>query len=300
MSRSPAWAKPLLLLAAAIWGFAFVAQRAGMEHIGPFTFNSIRFIVGGLALTPFLRFASLAKGRSNVPESNAGAIRAGLLAGVVLFAGASLQQAGIVHTTAGKAGFVTGLYVIFVPILGLLWRQRPGAIPWLGAGVAVVGLYLLCVTQTLALGHGDTLVLLGAICWAVHVLVVGHYSPRVGPLRLAIVQFLVCGCLSLVSATIWETVTWAGLRGAALPLLYGAFFSVGIAFTLQVIAQEDVPPTHTAIILSLETAFAALGGWLLLGEVLSARAILGCLLMFIGIIVSQLDPRGKHPEPPVP
>lgn len=300
MSRLSAWAKPLLLLAAAIWGFAFVAQRAGMEHIGPFTFNSIRFSVGGLALLPFLRFTSLAKGGWDVPMSNAGAIRAGLLAGLVLFAGASLQQAGIVYTTAGKAGFVTGLYVIMVPVLGLLWRQRPGTITWLGAAVALVGLYFLCITGGLTLGRGDTLVLLGAICWAVHVLIVGHYSARVGPLRLAVVQFLVCGCLSIAGAAIWEVVTWAGLRGAVLPLLYGAFFSVGIAFTLQVIAQKDVPPTHTAIILSLETAFAALGGWLLLGEVLTTRAILGCLLMFIGIIVSQLDPRGKHPESPVP
>lgn len=297
MSHSPLWARALLLLTSAIWGFAFVAQRAGMAHVGPFTFNSIRFLLGALTLVPFLRIRRLSAGNADPPWPRRRVLGAVFVSGTVLFAGASLQQTGIVYTTAGRAGFITGLYVIMVPILGLLWRHHPGLPTWIGAVLAVAGLYLLSVQEGFAVAKGDFLVLLGAVAWAVHVLVVDHYVRAVGPLRLAFLQFLICGLWSLVVALVAEPVTWRGIEGAALPLLYGGFLSVGTAFTLQVVAQEHVVPSHAAIIMSLETVFAALGGWLFLHEMLSGRALAGCALMLAGIVISQLRFRTTAPIP---
>ncbi len=297
MPYSPLWARALLLLTSAIWGFAFVAQRAGMAHVGPFTFNSIRFLLGALTLLPFLRIRRLSAGSADPPWSRPRVLGAVFISGTVLFAGASLQQTGIVYTSAGKAGFITGLYVIMVPILGLFWRHRPGLPTWLGAVLAVAGLYLLSVQEDLTIAKGDLLVLLGAVAWAVHVLVVDHYVRAVGPLRLAFQQFLVCGLWSLAAALVTESITWRGIEGATLPLLYGGFLSVGTAFTLQVVAQEHVVPSHAAIIMSLETVFAVLGGWLLLHEMLSARALAGCALMLVGIVISQLRFRTTAPIP---
>ena len=212
----------------------------------------------------------------------------GLLAGLVLFAGASLQQVGIVYTTAGKAGFVTGLYVVIVPLLGLLWGQRTPGMTWAGAVLAAVGLYLLTVTDGFTLAEGDGLVLVGAFFWAAHVLLIGRLSGRyVEPVLLACLQFSVCAVLSLIVALATEPVTLQGLEAAALPILYGGLLSVGVAYTLQVVAQRDAPPAHAAIILSLETVFAVLAGWLWLNETLTERGLFGCGLMFAGMLLSQ-------------
>ncbi len=290
-------AEILLLLAAIIWGFAFVAQRMGMDHIGPFTYNGVRFLLGALSLAPLLWL-----GRRTAPLLDPGAKRltlaGSLLAGLILFAGASLQQIGLIYTTAGKAGFITGLYVVIVPLLGLLWGQRTPWGTWLGALLAIFGLYLLTMSDRLALGEGDGLVLIGALFWAGHVLVIGWLAGRrVDPVLLACLQFIVCAVLSLAVALVSEPITLTGLRGATLPILYGGLLSVGVAYTLQVVAQRDAPPTHAAIILSLETVFAALGGWLLLNEVLAERGLLGCGLMFVGMLLSQLA-LGKAAPPP--
>jgi len=212
----------------------------------------------------------------------------GALAGLVLFMGASLQQVGLVHTTAGNAGFITGLYVVIVPLLGLFWRQRPDLGTWIGALLAAAGLYLLSVTAAFEIAFGDLLVLVGAFFWAAHVLIIGWLSPRIESIQLACIQFAVCSLLSLITAAALETMTLQGLMGAALPILYGGLLSVGVAYTLQVVAQRDARPAHAAIILSLESVFAALGGWLLLGELLSARALAGCSLMMAGMLLSQL------------
>ncbi|MDS4040007.1 MAG: DMT family transporter [Candidatus Competibacter sp.] len=290
-------AELLLLLAAVIWGFAFVAQRVGMEHVGPFTYNGIRFVLGALSLLPLLWLGR----RSAAPVGPGGwrsILGGGLLAGSILFAGASLQQVGIVHTTAGKAGFITGLYVVIVPVLGLLWGHRTPWSTWAGAALAVAGLYLLTLTDELTLAEGDRLVLFGALFWAGHVLVIGWLSGRrVEPVLLACLQFIVCAVLSLAVAVATEPITASGLWGGALPILYGGLLSVGVAYTLQVVAQRDAPPAHAAIILSLETGFAALGGWLLLNENLSGRGLIGCALMFAGMLLSQLG-LGKAAPPP--
>jgi drug/metabolite transporter (DMT)-like permease len=292
-------AEMLLLLAAIIWGFAFVAQRVGMDHVGPFTYNGVRFMLGALSLLPLLWL-----GRRSAPIV-AGDWRpilgGGLLAGLILFAGASLQQVGIVYTTAGKAGFITGLYVVIVPLLGLLWGHRTPWSTWIGAALALAGLYLLTLTDDLTLAEGDGLVLIGALFWAAHVLVIGWLSGRhIEPVLLACLQFVVCAVLSLATAAATETVTLAGLWGGAMPILYGGLLSVGVAYTLQVVAQRDAPPAHAAIILSLETVFAALGGWLLLDEILSGRGLLGCALMFAGMLLSQLGLGRAAPPPTEP
>jgi drug/metabolite transporter (DMT)-like permease len=286
----------LLLLTAAIWGLAFVAQRVGMEHVGPFTYNAVRFALGSLSLVPLI-LARSARARTaprqGLPAAG-GAVRplnvlpAGLLAGGVLFFGASLQQIGLVYTTAGKAGFITGLYVVLVPIAGLLWAQRAGASAWAGAALSVAGLFLLSMTASFSIARGDLLVLIGAFFWAAHVQVVGWLSPRVDPVRLSSIQFAVCAVLSAFGALVTETVRLADVLSAALPILYGGVMSVGIAYTLQVVAQRKAPPAHAAILLSLESVFAAIGGSLILGERLGTRGTVGCLVMFAGMLVSQV------------
>jgi drug/metabolite transporter (DMT)-like permease len=280
----------VLLLTAAIWGFAFIAQRSGMDAMRPFTFNATRFLVGGMTLWLVSRTFPH---QLTAPQDPTGTSRkalwlGGILTGLVLFGGASLQQVGLVETDAGKAGFITGMYVVLVPILGLVIGKRTSLFNWIGAVLAAVGLYLLMVTSGLSIARSDLLVLIGALVWAVHVHLVGHFSPRIGAIRLAVTQFLICGVLSLGVALAFEQPSWSQLLAGIWPLLYASFISVAIAYTLQVVAQQWADPAHAAIILSLEGAFAALGGWLILGEDLGLRGLLGAGIMLAGMLVSQV------------
>lgn len=213
----------------------------------------------------------------------------GVLTGLALFFGANFQQVGIVYTTAGKAGFITGLYVIIVPIMGMLWGQKTGLETWVGAVLAVVGLYLLSMTGAFAISKGDLLVLICAFFWAIHVHLIGRFSPKVDPIKLASLQFAVCSVLSLIVSFIFETNSLQSVFDAAIPILYAGLMSTGIAYTLQVVAQRKVPPSRAAIILSLEAVFAVIGGWLMLGEVMSLRSLLGCTLMLTGMFFSQIQ-----------
>lgn len=272
----------LLVTTALIWGFAFVAQRVGMDHIGPFTYNGIRFLLGAGALIP------LALARSPLPRQlwrDHG--RSAVPAGLALFAAASLQQIGLVYTTAGNAGFITGLYVVLVPLIGLGRRQRLGVERWLAVGLAVVGLYLLSVQAGFRINPGDLFVLGSAFFFAVHVQLIDYLSPRRSALWLSLLQYIVVGAASLVIGVITESVSLAAVRNALTPILYGGLGSISIAYTLQVIAQRRAEPSHAAIILSLEGTFAAIGGWLILGELLSPRALLGCALLLGGMLLSQ-------------
>jgi drug/metabolite transporter (DMT)-like permease len=293
----------LLFLTAAIWGLAFVAQRVGMEHVGPLTFNGIRFALGALALTPLIMVLEKKRAPGFAGADRKGMAVGGLLLGLALFAGATLQQVGLAGpqlaefgleaSTAGKAGFITGLYVVLVPLFGLLLAQRPGWGTWVGAGLAVVGMYLLSVTADLTISFGDLLVLVGAFFWAGHVLLVGKLSPGldgVDAIKLSTVQFAACAVLSLFGAVVTEEISLAGIMGAAPAIAYGGLMSVGVAYTLQVVAQRDAQPAHAAIILSLESVFAAIGGWIMLGEVLTTRGLVGCGLMLAGMVLSQLRP----------
>jgi len=281
----------LLLLTAVIWGFAFVAQRVGMEHVGPFGFNGVRFALGCLVLLPLLcrngaRGVERPSDRAGVFSSSS--LGGGLLAGLVLFAGASFQQVALVYTTAGNAGFITGLYVILVPIIGIALGHRTHAGTWTGAALAAVGLYLLSVVDRFTISPGDVLVLIGAFFWAGHVHLIGWLSPRHDPLKIAFLQYAACAALSLIVSVVVEQNTAGRYLSAAVPILYGGVLSVGVAYTLQVVAQKSAKPAHAAIILSLEAVFAAIGGWLILGETLTPRAFAGCVLMLCGMLMSQL------------
>jgi len=281
-----AWqAQILLLLTAIIWGVAFVAQRQGMAYIGPLAFNAIRFALGAVSLLPV--FLVL---RSRQPSPARKTLIVGsAVTGIVLFFAAFLQQIGVAYTTAGKAGFITGLYVILVPILGLGLGHRTGRWTWLGVASAVVGLYLLTVTEAFTIEPGDLYVMVGAFFWAVHLHLLTAYAPRIGALRLALMQFVICSLISFAAMLVFETPQIENVIDAALPILYTGILSVGVAYTLQVIGQTGASPSQAAIILSLETVFAVLGGWLILSETLDARGATGCALMFAGMIVSQLD-----------
>ncbi|WP_319541273.1 DMT family transporter [uncultured Pseudodesulfovibrio sp.] len=293
----------LLFVTAAIWGLAFVAQCVGMEHVGPLTFNGIRFALGALALLPLILYLEKSRPDTQAKTDTKTMVIGGGILGLVLFCGASLQQVGLAGpqlatfgleaSTAGKAGFITGLYVVFVPIFGLFLLQKTGWGTWIGAAMAVVGMYLLSVTSGLSISFGDLLILIGAVFWAAHVLIIGKLSPglnAVDAIKLSTVQFAACAVLSLIGAIATEEITMTGLIGAAPAIAYGGLMSVGVAYTLQVIAQRDAQPAHAAVILSLEAVFAALGGWLMLGEVLTVRAMIGCGLMLAGMVLSQLKP----------
>ncbi len=285
----------LLLLTAIIWGFAFTAQRAGMEFVGPFTFNGIRFLIGSISILPLLFLDS--KRRFNNKSSDAKffanrdnpkrLIIYGALGGLLLYLGSSLQQMGIVYTSAGKAGFITGMYVIIVPILGIFFRNKAGWKQWAGAVLSITGLYFLSIKGSIKVNKGDLLVLLSAFFWASHVIVISHFSPKVNSLKLAFVQYIICGAFSLVTAVVLEYISWSLIIQAWIPILYGSLFSVGIAYTLQIFAQKKANPAHAAIILSLEGVFAVIGGWLILGESLGAKGIAGCTLMLGGMFISQ-------------
>ena len=281
----------ILLTTAIIWGFAFVAQRVGMDYIGPFLFNGIRFALGCLVLLPLV----VRKDNGNDPRPARDDPRrvktlvvGSAVAGLMLFGGASLQQVGLVYTTAGKAGFITGLYVVIVPLLALFWGQRTTMGTWTGAILAAVGLYFLSMSQQFTIAFGDFLVLLCAVFFAGHVLIIGWLSPKMNSYRLAFIQYAACSLLSLIVAVLYENISMNSIVQAAIPILYGGVMSVGIAYTLQIIGQRQAHPAHAAIILSLESVFAALGGWFLLNETMSLRQMGGCALMLFGMLLSQL------------
>jgi drug/metabolite transporter (DMT)-like permease len=281
-SRSGLKYEALLFITAAIWGSGFVAQRMGMDSLGPFAFNGARFAIGALALVPVIL----------VRRTPAAAVRAAagpaILAGCVLTAAADLQQVGLQFTGAGKAGFITGLYVIFVPIAAFfLGKKTPGR-TWIGAVLALTGLFLLSVSGTMQVEKGDLIIFISAFFWSAHILVLDRYAPEVDPIVLASIQFAVCSILSWVIAVPTETFSPGDFRNAAGPLLFGGLVSIGVAFTLQAVGQTKAHPARASIILSLEAAFAVLAGWLILKESLSTRELTGCVLMLAGIILAQL------------
>ncbi|MEC7554466.1 MAG: DMT family transporter [Pseudomonadota bacterium] len=279
-------ANTLLLITAAIWGLGFVAQVLGMNYLEPFAFIGIRFLLGAASLLPLVVFFHHRKWLPVSPAHTV--VKGSLVLGVILFAAGSLQQVGIVFSNASNAGFITGLYMVIVPIIGLALKYRTGLNTWLGCVLAVVGLFLLSVKADFTMGYGDTLLLVGAVGWALHILAIDHYAPRAAPLLLSLGQFIVCGCLAMVVSVFIETTSWEQVRAATYVLIYAGVITVGVAYTLQVIAQERADPTHAAIILSLEAVFGALGGYMFLQEQLSGRELIGCVLMLMGMLVSQV------------
>ena len=289
----------LMLLAASIWGFAFVAQRVGMETMGPHWFNSLRFFIGVVALTPVVIWMDRAQSKSSTggpKSSNKTLLMGGAVAGLLLFIGATFQQVGLQYTTAGKAGFITGMYIFFVPLIGLFFRMKTGLGTWIGAAIALWGLYLLSINEDFTLSKGDTLQLICAVAFAGHVLMIGYLASRMDTVKLSLVQFFVAGLLAMMLALYFEQLTWGMIKSTALPLLFAGVMSTGIAYTLQTIAQQHAHPSHAAIILSSEGVFAVIGGFLLLNEVLPAQGLLGCGLILVGMLMSQLMPRLSLPR----
>ncbi len=278
----------LLILVAAIWGFAFVAQSTGMVHLGPHSFNAARFLLGALSLVPLWFLL----GKHKLPL-NKDLFIGGLVAGTVMFGGFSFQQMGLQHTTAGNAGFITGMYIVMVPIAGIALGHATHLKTWIGVVLAVAGLYALSVSDTFSINKGDAQVLLGALFWTAHVLILGWLCRKVDAISLSIVQFLVATILASALMLILEEPTLAQFELALLPLLYAGVASSGIAFTLQIIAQRQVEPSVTALILSTEAVFAVIGGWLLLNEQLTSNQLTGCGLMLLGMLISQWPERKR-------
>ena len=255
--------------------------------MGTLTFNGIRFILGALSLIPVIAMFERKKVMSN--EERRLLIKYAVLAGLVLFVASTLQQQGImISGSAGKASFITGLYTVFVPVCGLFVHKRVSASTWFGVIFAVAGLYLVSVGGSDAFGIGDILVLIGTFFWTAHIIIIERATKRVSALRFAMGQFLFCGVLSMLFACIFETITFSAIRQGIIPILYGGFMSVGVAYTCQIIGQKDSDPTAAAIILSTESVFGAVGGALLLNERMSIRGYVGCVLIFAGIVLAQL------------
>lgn len=275
----------ILLLVAAVWGFSLVAQSIGLDYLGPLSFNAARFALGTLVLLPLLLFVPKSAWSNRGPLLMKSAI-----AGFVLFMGSSLQQAGLLYTTAGNAGFITSMYIVFVPLFALTIAQKTGLNTWVGAAFAVLGLYFLSFGESFSINPGDMLILLGAAFWAVHVLLIDKFAVQFNNLLLSVLQFAFCAILGFALALMWEgeRLNYTNLTAAWLPLLFAGVLTVGIGHSLQVVGQRDAQASHAAIIMSLEALFAALGGWFWLDEHLNSRELMGCALMLVGVIISQL------------
>lgn len=290
----------LLFLAAIIWGVAFVAQSVGMDYVEPFTFNAVRCTIGGIVLIPCIGVLTIwkrkksSKTNDKINENNTkDLLIGGIACGILLFISSNFQQFGIQYTTAGKAGFITALYIIIVPILGIFLHRKSSIKLWIGVVVALFGLYLLCIKEDFSLGKGDGLVLVCAVTFSFHIMVVDYFSPKVDGIKMSCIQFFICGILSSVCMFLFETPQISQIFSAWLPILYAGVMSCGIAYTLQIIAQEGMNPTVASLILSMEAVVSVLAGWILLHEKLSAREMTGCVFMFAAIILAQLPQRQK-------
>ncbi len=289
----------MLLLTALIWGCAFVAQSVGMDYVGPFTFNCVRCILGSIILIPVIFLMDGLKKRSGMEEEAMKKARGngrmlltgGICCGVILAVASSLQQFGILFTTVGKAGFITAMYIVLVPILGVFVGKKIRPLIVLCVLVAVAGLYFLCMTEQFALGMGDLFVLLCALVFSIHILVIDHFSSLVDGVRMSALQFLTAGIVCGVPMLIWENPKPENILAAWMPVLYAGILSCGVAYTLQILGQKNVDPTVASLLLSLESVFSVLAGWVILHQSLNQRELFGCALMFAAIIMAQLPQR---------
>lgn len=283
----------MLMLTALIWGTAFVAQSVGMDYLGPCAFTATRNFIGCVALLPVIALASRLRSGAQ-PEEAAPApgkkalFGWGAACGLLLGGATLLQQAGMQTASAGKAGFLTALYIVIVPVLGIFLGRRPGLKVWMGVVLALVGAYLLSVKGGAGIASGDLLVIASAVVFSLHILVIDSVPAGVDGVRLSCVQFLVAGVLALVLALFLESFTWRDILSAWVPLLYTGVVSSGVGYTLQILGQRTVNPTVASLILSLESVFAALAGWAILGQALSLRELFGCALVFVAVILAQL------------
>lgn len=296
-----------LLLAATIWGIAFVAQSVGMEYVGPFTFNGVRSLIGSVILVPVILLLNRPKNADSRTSSGSAASQGtapsphksrdlwlgGISCGIALFAASNFQQFGIKYTTVGKAGFITACYIVIVPIIGLFLKKKCSPFIWAAVAMALIGLYLLCITDGFSVGKGDLLVLVCAFLFSLHILIIDYFSPKADGVKMSCIQFFVCGILSMIPALIMEHPQISSILTAWLPILYAGIMSCGVAYTLQIVGQKNVNPTVASLILSLESCISMLAGWVILGQKLSAKELLGCVIMFAAIILAQLPEKQK-------
>lgn len=292
----------ILFLTAVIWGVAFVAQSVGMEYLGPFTYNGVRSVLGGLVLLPCIALLNRQQGKEGTAtartEDRRQLLTGGLCCGVVLFAASNFQQFGIQYTTVGKAGFITAMYILIVPLLGLLLHKKVGMQVWMGVIYGIAGLYLLCMKDSFRLEKGDALVLICAFIFSLHILVIDHFSGKVDGVKMSCIQFWVCGILSLVCSFLFESPDLRSIGASWLPVCYGGIMSCGVAYTLQIIGQKGMNPTVASLILSLESVVAVVAGFLLLGQSMSRRELFGCLMMVMAIVSAQLPERKREDRSP--
>lgn len=289
------WKTPvLLLITAIIWGVAFVAQSVGMDYIGPFTFNCVRNIIGGLVLIPCIWFLNKCKRKESPTEKEEKKedrktlLIGGTCCGIALCLASNMQQIGIQYTTVGKAGFITALYIIIVPIMGIFLKKKCGIQIWISVVIALAGFYLLSVMDGFRLEAADAYLLCSAVLFSIHILVIDYFSPRTDGVKMSCIQFFVCGILSGVIMLFTETPTLEKIFAAWLPILYAGVLSCGVAYTLQIVGQKDFNPTIASLILSLESVFSVLAGWIILNQALTGREMLGCVLIFSAIILAQI------------
>lgn len=290
----------LLFLTAFIWGTAFVAQSVGTDFIGPFTFNCVRSLIGGVVLIPCIwllgKIVPQEKKRTQKPGERKTLVTGGILCGVLLCLASNFQQIGITYTTVGKAGFITAFYIIIVPILGLFLKKKCGPAIWLGVVLALTGLYFLCITDGFSIGKGDILVLICAILFSFHILVVDHFTGLTDGVKMSCIQFLVCGILSGIPMFLFENPRISEIVAAWQPILYAGVLSCGVGYTLQIVGQKGINPTVASLILSLESVISVLAGMVVLNQQLSKREAAGCVLMFCAIILAQLPQKRRKEE----
>lgn len=297
----------LLLLTAAIWGVAFVAQSVGMDYVGPFTFNTVRSLLGGIVLIPCIvllkRIDVGSKDTAGAAEHASGdpagqrkvLLTGGVACGVLLCIASNLQQFGIMYTSVGKSGFITAMYIVLVPVLGIFLKKKAGIKIWCSVAIAVGGLYLLCMTDSgFSIQKGDLLLLLGAVIFSFHILTIDYFSPKVDGVKMSCIQFFTCGILSMVCMFLFEQPQIGAILQAWMPIVYAGVLSCGVAYTLQIVGQKGMNPTVASLILSMESVISVIAGWLILHQKLSGRELLGCVLMFAAIILVQL-PERKRP-----
>ncbi len=285
----------MLLLAALVWGVAFVAQSEGMNYVGTFTFNTCRFILGGAVLIPCIFFLHGRKdsvwqtlSEEEKKQQTRMGIIGGICCGCILCLASCLQQFGIAQTTVGKAGFITTLYIIIVPFLGLFLKKKIGVNIWISAVIAAVGMYFLCITESFSIEAGDRLILLCSVVFSVHILVIDHFSPKADGVVISCVQFFTAGVIAGVPMLLFEHPSVSAILAAAVPILYAGIMSCGVGYTLQVVAQNSVDPTVASLLLSLESVFSVLAGWIILGQKLSGRELFGCALVFAAVLLVQV------------
>ncbi|NBJ93153.1 DMT family transporter [Parablautia muri] len=284
----------LLFLTAFIWGVAFVAQRVGMDYIGPFSFNGARFLMGSVVLLPLVCVRRKKDKEKGVPRAGLKiTFTGGICCGLALCSAALCQQIGIMYTTVGKAGFITTLYIVIVPIMGIFLGKKAGGRIWMGAGLAAVGMYLLCMSERLVLSKGDTYVFICAILFSIHILVIDYFSPKADGVELSCIQFLTAGVISSILAFVFEQPQLQSFIDGIIPLAYAGIMSSGVAYTLQVVGQKDMDPTVASLILSMESVFSVLAGWMILGQALSGRELFGCVMVFGAVILVQLPDKKR-------